>query len=139
MNEMIVGELHTTSEFEHQARADRMAWIGSALLLLALMVGIFLGAALFPRVVEVPVEIEKRVTVRDDKAIADAKKHIAVLKQSVTILQGQVDLLKARQVRADTVPTQPITLSPSAKGLESDALEILSEFGVKAVQVKECR
>lgn len=107
--------------------------------ILSAAVGLFLGAALFPRIVEVPVEIKKRVTVRDDKAITDARKHIAVLKESVTILQGQVDILKARQVRAETVPIQPITLAPSAKGLEADARAILSEFGVTNVQVKECR
>lgn len=119
-----------------RARTGRVVLMA---VILSAAVGLFLGAALFPRVVEVPIEIEKLVPVRDDKAIADAKQNITVLKQTVRSLQGQVAVLQARQVRADAMPIEPIALAPSAKGLQTDALAILGEFGVTNVQVKECR
>lgn len=101
--------------------------------------GVFVGAYLFPHVVEVPVEVEKRVVVRDDKALADARQHVAVVKQTVKSLQAQVALLQERATRVEVVPVQPVRLSADAKGLEQDALALLGEFGVKNVQVKECR
>lgn len=121
------------------ATRARMGRVVLLAVILSAAVGLFLGAALFPRVVEVPVEVEKRVLVRDDKALADARQHVAVAKQTVKSLQAQVALLQARQARAETVPIEPITLAPSAKGLEADARAILGEFGVTTVQVKECR
>lgn len=124
---------------EDRNLSARMGRVVLLAVLLSAAVGIFLGAALFPRIVEVPVEVEKRVMVRDDRALADARQHVAVAKQTVKNLQAQVALLQARQVRAETVPIQPIVLAPSAKGLEADARAILGAFGVTTVQVQECR
>jgi len=120
--------------------SDRLSgWLWVALLCAAFPCGLFVGAYLFPHVVEVPVEIEKRVVVRDDKALADARQHVAVVKQTVKSLQAQIALLEARAVRTEAAAMQPITLAADAPGLARDALAILSEFGVQSVHVKECR
>lgn len=119
---------------------DRLGgWLWVALLLAAFPCGLFVGAYLFPHVVEVPVTVEKQVTVRDDKAIADATQHIRVLKSTVKSLHAQVALLQARAERTEAVPLTPIALATDAAGLARDARAILGEFGVSTVQVKECR